>query len=66
MHKKNVILYITNKMQFILLVFGIILPLVVSHKVLTAKKHGADAVLFILFPEEDVPAEAYKSLGKYD
>ncbi|XP_052066106.1 uncharacterized protein LOC127705798 [Mytilus californianus] len=50
-------------MQFILLVFGIILPLVVSHRILTAKKHGGDAVLFILFPEEDVPAEAYKSLG---
>ncbi|XP_076115666.1 uncharacterized protein LOC143083281 [Mytilus galloprovincialis] len=50
-------------MQFILLVFGTILPFVVSHRILTAKKHGADAVLFILFPEEDVPAEAYKPLG---
>ncbi|CAC5361350.1 unnamed protein product [Mytilus coruscus] len=50
-------------MQLILLVFGIIIPLVASHRILTAKKHGADAVLFILFPEEDVPAVAYKSLG---
>ncbi|XP_063398171.1 uncharacterized protein LOC134683060 [Mytilus trossulus] len=50
-------------MQFILLVFGTILSFVVSHRILTAKKPGADAVLFILFPEEDVPAEAYKPLG---